>query len=165
MPTHYKGKPEEVLALDAYVKFTRACSSLEARVMSHNALNELTLSQFGVLETLLHLGTMCQGELSQKLLKSTGNMTFVLDNLEKNGMIRRIRSKEDRRMVMIEMTPAGEKLIREVLPKQVEAITHEMSVLSPDELTEFGRLCRKLGKGRRGEQRPEPVSSTDQEPS
>jgi len=164
MPTHYKGKPEEVRALDAFIKFTRACSSLESRLMAHETLDELTLTQFGVLETLFHLGPLCQGELSQKLLKSTGNITFVLDNLEKNDLVRRIRSQEDRRMVMIELTPAGEKLIREVLPGHVAAITEEMNVLSPDELVEFDRLCRKLGKALREEPQTEPAASAEQEP-
>src|SRR5512133_1005184 len=105
MPTHYKGTPEETLALDTFIKLTRAMSSFEDRMLSHGSLGKLTLSQFGVLEALYHLGPMCQGQLSQKLLRSTGNMTMVIDNLEKAGCVRRVRSIEDRRMIKVELTP------------------------------------------------------------
>jgi MarR family transcriptional regulator, 2-MHQ and catechol-resistance regulon repressor len=116
MPTHYDGTPEERLALDTFIKLNRAMISFEARMLARGQLGSLTMSQFGVLEALFHLGPMCQGELSRKLLKSTGNMTLVLDNLEKTGLVRRIRSEEDRRMVRIELTQAGAERIAEVLP-------------------------------------------------
>jgi MarR family transcriptional regulator, 2-MHQ and catechol-resistance regulon repressor len=87
MPTHYNGSPEIRLALDTYIKLTRANSAFEARMLSHGDLGHLTISQFGVLEVLYHLGPQCQGALSQKLLKSTGNMTLVLDNLEKRKLV------------------------------------------------------------------------------
>lgn len=152
MPSHYKGSPEEIAALDAFIKFTRANSSLESRLLARGGLHGLTLSQFGVMETLYHLGPLCQGTLSQKLLKSTGNITLVLDNLEKHGLARRVRSAEDRRMVMIELTPQGQELIEKVLPEQIGVIVEEMSVLTPEELRELGRLTKKLGTARSGEQ-------------
>ena len=51
-------------------------------------------------------------------------------------------------MVMIELTPAGEDLIRKIMPRQVQAITEEMSVLTPEEQAQLGSLCRKLGLGK-----------------
>lgn len=147
MPTHFKGTPEQVLALDTFIKLSRANSAFDTRLLSHGTLGSLTESQFAVLEALYHLGPMCQGQLSQKLLRSTGNMTLVLDNLEKHGLVRRVRSVEDRRMINIEMTDQGRECIEEVLPKHVEAITNEMQVLTPEEQAELGRLLRKLGKG------------------
>jgi MarR family transcriptional regulator, 2-MHQ and catechol-resistance regulon repressor len=147
MPTHYDGSPEEVLALDTYIKFSRAVDSFTARVMAHGALESLTMSQFGVLEVLYHLGPMCQGAISQKLLKSTGNMTLVIDNLEKHDLVRRVRSSEDRRMITIELTPAGREMIERVFPAHAAHIREEMSVLTPAEQAELGRLCRKLGLG------------------
>ncbi len=146
MPTHFKGTPEQILALDTFIKLSRASSSFDTRLLSHGTLGSLTESQFAVLEALYHLGSMCQGQLSQKLLRSTGNMTLVLDNLEKHGLVRRVRSAEDRRMINIEMTDKGRECIEEVLPKHVEAITQEMQALTPEEQAELGRLLRKLGK-------------------
>jgi MarR family transcriptional regulator, 2-MHQ and catechol-resistance regulon repressor len=146
MPTHYKGDPKSVLALDTYIKFTRAANAFESRLFQTTALEDLSPSQFGVLETLYHLGPLCQGEVSAKLLKSTGNITLVLDNLEKRGLVRRVREIEDRRMVKIFLTPAGETLIQRVFPQMVKAITNEFSMLTEEEQVQLGILCRKLGK-------------------
>jgi MarR family transcriptional regulator, 2-MHQ and catechol-resistance regulon repressor len=147
LPTHFKGTPEITLALDTYIKLTRAASAFEARLLSHGVTGDLTISQFGVLEVLHHLGPQCQGVISQKLLKSTGNMTLVLDNLEKRNLVRRTRSQEDRRMVLIELTLQGKELIETVFPHHAAAIAEEMRVLSPEEQLELGRLLRKLGSG------------------
>ena len=146
MPTHYQGTKEEVQALDTFIKLTRAVNALEARLSQRGEIEDLTHSQFGVLETLLHLGPLCPGELSTKLLKSTGNMTLVLDNLEKRNLVRRVRETEDRRQIRIHLTPEGEALIQRIFPAQARAIAEEMSALSPAEQQELGRLCRKLGK-------------------
>ncbi len=99
-----------------------------------------------MLETLYHLGSLCQGELSAKLLKSTGNITLVLDNLEKRGLVKRVRQTEDRRKVKIVLTSAGEGLIRRVFPQMAEAITCDLAILTAEEQAQLGYLCRKLGK-------------------
>ncbi len=145
MPTHYHGTLQEELALNTFIKFTRASNSFEARMLSFYSSEKLTPSQFGVLETLHHLGPLCQGELSNKLLKSTGNITLVLDNLEKQSLIRRMRESEDRRMVTIHLTPAGEALIAEIFPRFVEHLQASLAPLSAEEMQVFGALCRKLG--------------------
>jgi len=145
MPTHYSGTPQEILALNAFIKLTRSVNSLMSRLNQRGALGELTLSQFGVLEALHHLGPMCQNELATKILKSSGNMTLVIDNLEKNHLVSRRRNLDDRRMITIHLTEDGEQLIQQVLPEQVAAITAEMSALTPEEQQTLGDLCRKLG--------------------
>jgi len=92
MPTHYRGTTEEVLALNTFIKLQRATNSLEARLAHRRTLIDITGTQFGVLETLYHLGPLCQGEISSKLLKSGGNITLVVDNLEKRGLVQRERN-------------------------------------------------------------------------
>ena len=145
MPTHYSGTPQETLALNTFIKLTRSVNSLMSRLSQRGALGELTVSQFGVLEALHHLGPMCQNELATKILKSSGNMTLVIDNLEKSHLVTRRRNLDDRRMITIHLTEDGEQLIQQVLPAQVAAITAEMSALTPEEQQTLGDLCRKLG--------------------
>jgi len=148
MPTHYRGDPRTVLALDTFIKFTRAANALENRLVRRGNMEELTLSQFGVLETLFHLGPLCQGAISAKLLRSTGNITLVLDNLEKRGLVERKRETSDRRQVTISLTPSGQELIQAIFPRQAAGIAEELDVLTPVEQLELGRLCKKLGMGR-----------------
>ena len=146
MPTHYQGAPEEIRALDAWIKLTRAVDSFGARLAGHGTCCDVTVSQFGVLEALHHLGPLRQGEISAKLLRSGGNITLVVDNLEARGLVQRIREAHDRRVVTVSLTEAGEALIAELFPQHVRAIVEEMSVLTADEQETLGRLCRKLGK-------------------
>jgi MarR family transcriptional regulator, 2-MHQ and catechol-resistance regulon repressor len=149
MPTHYEGDPKAVLALDTFIKFTRAANAFEARLFQSATIGDLTPSQFGVLETLYHLGPLCQGELSTKLLSSTGNMTLILDNLEKRSLVKRTRDSQDRRQVTIHLTPEGTEVIARVFPCVVERIVAEFSVLTSDEQKALGDLCRILGKKER----------------
>jgi len=104
------------------------------------------MGQFGVLEALYHLGPMCQKALGEKLLRSGGNVTLVVDNLARQGWVRRERQTDDRRHIRIHLTPRGRMLIARVLPKHVEAIAKEMSVLDANEQEALRRICRKLGK-------------------
>ena len=71
MPTHYNGKPEELLALDSYIKLTRAADSVNTRLNASRSMKNLTISQFGVMEALYHLGPLCQNELGSKILRAT----------------------------------------------------------------------------------------------
>ena len=145
MPTRYAGPEREVRALNAFIKLLRAADSVTGRLNQHLTEAGLTMSQFGTLEALLHLGPLCQKELGEKLLKSSGNVTMVVDNLERRGLVRRERDTQDRRYVTVHLTEAGEKLIRELFPRHAAAIAAEMGALSAEEQDELGRLCRKLG--------------------
>lgn len=145
MGTHYGGSKEEQATLDAFIKLMRATESLNRRLNRHLAEEDLTVSQFGVLEALLHLGPQNQKTLGEKLLKSGGNITMVIDNLEKSGCVRRQRDPEDRRAVLIHLTDKGKKFIKSFFPKHLEEIKKEFSVLSRQEKEQLGRICKKLG--------------------
>lgn len=147
MPTRYQGTPDEVLALDTYIKLTRANESVDSRLLRQHTLDDLTLTQFGVLEVLYHFGSLSQTRIGVKLLKSGGNITLVIDNLEKYGYVHRRRCEHDRRMFWVDLTPEGRAKIETVLPVHVAAIAVEMSILAPEEQVELGRLLRKLGRG------------------
>lgn len=146
MPTHFAGSENTRLALDTFIKLTRAVNALEHRLYQVEGMTPITPTQFGVLETLLHLGPLCQGELSEKLLKSNGNITLVLDNLEKQGLIERIRLKDDRRKIMIHLTQPGKELILKLFPSIAASIEHIFSALSAQEQIMLGELTKKLGK-------------------
>ncbi len=146
MPTHFKGTPAQKNALNAYIKFSRASSALETYM--RRTLNEkgLTPSQLGVLEAIHHLGPLNQKELADKMLMSGGNVTHVIDNLEKAGMAKRAPGS-DRRTFKIMLTPKGSRYISRLMPEHVADITRAMSALNAGELKTLGELCKKLGFG------------------
>ena len=148
MPTHYVGTRAELRTLDTFIKLTRCTNSLLARLVQRETIGDLTYSQFAVLEALYHLGHMTQGEISNKVLKSGSNLTTVIDNLERDGMVRRERDVEDRRVIHVHLTEAGKAKVETVFPGHVAAIVDEFSVLSATEQKTLGELCKKLGKGK-----------------
>lgn len=147
MGTHHRGPASEVRALDTFIKLSRAADTLGVHAQASYADSGLTTSQFGTLEALYHLGPLCQTEIGKKILRSSGNITLVIDNLEKRGLVRRERAEDDRRRVSVQLTPEGHKLIAGVFPAHAAALTAAFSVLTPDEQEELARLCKKLGKG------------------
>jgi len=145
MGTHFKGRTNEVAALDTYIKLVRASASVTSRVHAHLRQWHLTIGQLGVLDALSHLGPLSQGELAKKHLMSNANITMVVDNLEKRGLVRRERQPDDRRIVKVHLTDEGRNLFRQVFSTHVSQVEKAMSILTREEQNELGRLCRKVG--------------------
>jgi hypothetical protein len=82
-----------------------------------------------------------------KVLKSAGNLTLVVDNLERDGHVTRQRDPEDRRFVTVSLTPQGRAFISELFPRVAAAITREFSGLTAAEQTTLADLCKKAGRG------------------
>ena len=147
MPTHFKGTEEEVRSLNAYINLMRASGCFYAKVERVLGLQGISVSQFGVLETLLHLGPMCQKDIAGKILKTEGNLTMVISNLEKRGLVKRSREGKDRRYVTIALSPKGRSLIAEIFPLHVSVIAREFRHITSEEQEKLRDICRKLGKG------------------
>jgi MarR family 2-MHQ and catechol resistance regulon transcriptional repressor len=145
MATQYNGTEAEKRVLDTYVKLSRAAETVLSRVNQHLASVRLTSSQFSVLEMLYHLGPLHQNALAEKMLKSSANITFVIDNLVKRGLVRRDRDGVDRRFVMVRLTPQGAQLIQDIFPRHVDIIMQEFNILTPEEQHALAHLCRKIG--------------------
>ena len=142
MGTHFNGSTEQKHALDCFIKLLRATESVNTDVQAEG----LSESQFGILEALLHLGTLNQNQLAKKLLKSGGNVTLVIDNLVKQGLVTREKRSEDRRFYWISLTDKGRRLIEHLFPLHAENIARRLAILSHQEQLQLGELCRKLGK-------------------
>src|SRR5437016_6422627 len=116
MPTHHQGSRREKQALDAYIKLMRGSQSLNERLTPLLEAAGLSGSQFGVLEALYHLGPLCMKALAEKILRTSGNLTLVIKNLERGGLVTRKQEANDRRYFTIHLTDKGRKLIGRVFP-------------------------------------------------
>jgi len=133
-----------MLALNTFVKFLRAADNVSAMVHKYLVEENLTISQFGVLEALYHIGPMCQRDIAKKILKSSGNITTVVDNLEKRNLVTRQRNMEDRRYFTVVLTAEGKKIIKNIFPDHVSRIVQVMGKLTANEQKVLGGLCKKL---------------------
>jgi MarR family 2-MHQ and catechol resistance regulon transcriptional repressor len=133
-------------ALNTYIRLLRAAESVTARVHAGLPKRGLSFSQYGALEALYHVGSLCQRDLATKLLKSARNITMVVDNLEKRGLVRRERGAKDRRYMHVHLTEEGARLFETVFPDIKARIVEEMAVLSEAEQQQFGAQCLRVGK-------------------
>ena len=132
-------------ALDLWVKLARAFATFDRHAREDIRACGLTEPQFGVLEALGHLGPLTLGELSRKRLSSGGNTTVIVDNLEKQGLLRRRVCAEDRRVSYVELTARGRRMLTRIFPPHAKAVTRLASVLSAGEQARLASLLRKLG--------------------
>jgi MarR family transcriptional regulator, 2-MHQ and catechol-resistance regulon repressor len=147
MRKQLRGTAAEKRALNVYVKLERAANA--AMAYARVGLEEagLSLGQFAVLEALYHVGPLYLGDLARRILTSSGNLTLVVDNLEKRGLVKRRQPLKDKRFVMATITPAGRKLIGRIFPDHARRITGVMGRLTVSEQERLGALCKKLGTG------------------
>jgi MarR family 2-MHQ and catechol resistance regulon transcriptional repressor len=146
MPSHFQGTPREVLALTTYIKLMRAAGAVTGRLRPRISAAGVTEPQFGVLESLYHLGALHQRDLAERILTTGGNITVVVRNLERLGLVRRSRDPGDGRFRLVELTAKGAALIRRIFPGHAAAVARELSVLSAAEQRNLGRLCVRVGR-------------------
>lgn len=89
-------------------------------------------------------GPQPQRDIARYLLKTGGNVTVVVDNLEKQGFVARIRDTEDRRLVYVKLTPAGEEFFDRVYPGHLLRIRQAMSGLNNAQLDQLFDLLTEL---------------------
>lgn len=133
-------------ALDLWVALAR-CSASVSRVSARDIQRYgLTQAQFAVLEVLYHKGPLPLCSIGEKLLVTSGNITYVADQLEKDAWIRRQRSAEDRRVVLARLTPKGLALMEKCFPMHAERMREAALALNGREQEQLARLLKKWGK-------------------
>ena len=139
-----KRTKKDSLAVATFSGLSKTVNIVSTEVHKHLSKHKLTTSQFGVLEALHKLGPMYQRDLAQQIVKTTGNITTVIDNLEKNDLVRREREAKDRRYFMVVLTAKGEKLIKKIYPVHAKQIELVMKRLTKAEQERLQKICAKL---------------------
>lgn len=106
----------------------------------------LTYPQFGVLESLYHVGPMSINQIIDKTLSTSGNMTVVIRNLENQGLITKDRCPDDGRSFIVRITKKGYDMIDSIFPAHLEGLQEVFSALDVDEKKELLRLMKKLNR-------------------
>ncbi len=145
MGSHYQGTPAEIASLNVFINLFRATDTIHILIERRIKQEGLTGPQFGVLETLFHLGPLNQHVLAEKLLVSRGNITFIVDKLEESGLIARAVRTDDRRCNTVSLTDKGRDFIRRIFPAQAAYIASLIGALDADEQKVLAGLLKKLG--------------------
>jgi MarR family 2-MHQ and catechol resistance regulon transcriptional repressor len=107
----------------------------------------MCLSDFGVLEALLHKGPLPVTALGQKVLLTSGSITTAVDRLARAGLVERMDAAADRRSRIVHLTAEGSKVIRKIFAQHTRDMEQAFSCLSDTEREILAGLLRKLGKG------------------
>jgi MarR family 2-MHQ and catechol resistance regulon transcriptional repressor len=125
----------------------KATKALEAQARRSVQETGLGLSDFGVLEALLHKGPLPVNALREKVLISSGSMTAAVDRLERSGLVERAAAPSDRRSRIVRLTDKGARLIGKLFREHARDMERAFSCLGNAERDTLANLLRKLGRG------------------
>lgn len=131
-------------SLNLWIAIARAHRAVADRARRHVESSGLTPSEFAVLEVLHHRGPLLIGEIGQRVLLTSGSMTYVVDKLQERGLVRRTPSETDRRALRAQLTPEGTALIEKIFPGHARTIHDATAGLTADEKRAAASLLRKL---------------------
>jgi len=107
---------------------------------------DLTGPQLTVVKLLEQVGDLSLSELSDKIRAQNSTVTGIIDRMEREGLVTRERSKEDRRVVHIRLTPKGHTLAGEIPVEPMEIFKGALESLSGQEMRDLMRIMTKVAK-------------------
>ena len=132
------------LNLSTLIVFTRAEQKIHKMEYETMKAGGLTPSQFAVLEVLYSKGDLKICEIIEKTLTTSGNVTVVIKNLEKDGLVSKNIDLEDKRSMLISITDKGKKIMDEIFPKHVDNINNIFDILTIEEKLELKKILKKF---------------------
>ena len=133
------------ISLKLWVVLNRAVGSISDRLRRQVEAHGISFTEFAVLEVLYNKKLLPLGAIGEKVLLTSGSMTYVVDKLEQRGLLRRKDCPEDRRVVYAELTEDGMQLMDRVFPEHAAAIEATMAGLTPAERSQVTELIKRLG--------------------
>lgn len=135
---------ETNLNLSTLIVFTRAEQKIHKMEYETMKAVGLTSSQFAVLEVLYSKGDLKICEIIEKILTTSGNITVVIKNLEKDGLVSKHEDPSDKRSMLISITDKGKKIMDDIFPSHVDNINNIFSILTTEEKLELKKILKKF---------------------
>lgn len=131
-------------SLKAFVGVRRTNEKLNQLDRITTQKYNLNLNEFAVLELLLHKGDTPIQQIKEKILIASSSTTYIIDQLTKKDLVKRIPCSNDRRVTYASLTTKGRKLIEEIFPVHAGTIDKAFSVLSDEELMNFRDYLKRI---------------------
>ena len=145
MSKQYSDAENDVTGVRTWLILWRASRAIELNALESIAGTGLGLSDFAVLEMLLHKGAQPVNFLGKKILLASGSITAAIDRLEERHLVKRTVGSEDRRSRIVQLTDAGRRLIEAAFKRHAEDLEETMAALNQSERKELVRLLKKVG--------------------
>lgn len=130
--------------LKLVIALKRSVQHLNRNEAKHFKELGITLPQFSVLEALYHIGDLRVSEIIKKTLSTGGNMTVVINNLEKDDLITKYKDPNDRRAFIVTITKKGRDLISLIWPKHLEVIKNKFDLLETKDKEDLLHILKKM---------------------
>ncbi|WP_037287606.1 MarR family winged helix-turn-helix transcriptional regulator [Saccharibacillus sacchari] len=144
---HPVSTTEEAASLKLFVVLSKAYKNIMDRAVKDMKRHGLSPSEFTILEVLYNKGRFPLQQIGEKILITSGSVTYNIDKLEKRELLRRVPSPSDRRVIYAEITDQGRELFDTIFPEHAAEVHRIMSGLSAEETETASALLKKLGKG------------------
>lgn len=129
---------------EPFKKLMVTSKNIQDQIRLEISKSNLNITEFSVLETLFHKGRQTIHQIGKSVLISSGSMTYVIDKLEKKELLKRTNCPDDRRAIFITLTPSGEALMEEIMPKYQAFISKMFDSLNPEEAKTLVTLLQKV---------------------
>lgn len=137
-----KHSPETVATVEKELRYIAAIVKQKGReIVSQYTI---TPPQFVALQWLEELGDITIGELSNRLYLAFSTTTDLVDRMEKNELVKRVRDENDRRVVVIHLLEKGERIIKEVIEKRQQYLQEMLVGFDAQETEQFSSYLQKL---------------------
>lgn len=123
----------------------RAYRNVAEHSIRDSKAHGLNATEFAVLEFLYHKGEQPLQKIGSQLLLVSGNVTYVVDNLQKQELLVRKPNKEDRRVIYAALTDKGKSFLNSIFPVHADKIVQSLSGLDAAEQEQLTVLLKKLG--------------------
>lgn len=135
------------LSIGVWVRILRVYTVISTEIRRKVSEKGLTLPQLYVLTTLGLQGDMPLGKLGRELLVTKGNITPIVNHLERDGLVMRVLDPKDRRKIWVRLTSKGEQIFGEIVSAYEKEFVPLMSCLSQEELKHLSQLLKKMAEG------------------
>ena len=123
----------------------KAAKAVEKVDKTSIAQTGLGLSDFAIMEALLHKGPLPINQIGEKVLLTSGSMTAAINRLEKVGLVKRVQDHSDGRYFYVHLTKPGRKVIKEAYRNHQLNLEKIAEILTNEERKELVRLLKKIG--------------------
>jgi len=136
----------QATSLKLFVVLSKAYKAISEQVIKDVKQYGLSPSEFMILEVLYTKRRIPLQQIGEKILVTSGSVTYNIDKLEKKRLLRRVPCREDRRVIYAEITEAGDELFNQIFPDHAVTVHHLMSGVSQDDQEAAIALLKRLGK-------------------
>jgi MarR family transcriptional regulator, 2-MHQ and catechol-resistance regulon repressor len=131
--------------IHAWLVLMKAHRSLAKHAEGSFAALDIGLTDFAILELLLHKGPQKVNDIGRRVGLTSGAITAAVDRSEKQGLVVRGFDAEDRRSRVVTLTPEGKTLIEKAFACHSEAMEDAMSALTTAELRALAEMLKRVG--------------------